>query len=213
MGEDERLLIGALMAAPEEATLKLAYADLLDETGRGARARFIRSHSAAPEADPGSEWHRVLEDHGEAVAFGHARFAWSELFGPSAVRDGFFSAVTAPDVFEYLEYAADLFTAQPCIRHVWHRCCPYPRGYTADSTKTFLFYAAPNRRLRTQDVIPDAVFPDAARFGEVISGGRAVMFQTPQAAVGALTLALVAYGRRAARAALGLPPEIEEPTG
>lgn len=65
MSDDERALVAAIQAAPDENTARLAYADWLDENGRPAEAEFLKLQLQAVEANArlielggqlGAEW-------------------------------------------------------------------------------------------------------------------------------------------------------------
>jgi uncharacterized protein (TIGR02996 family) len=90
---DEAALLAAIAAHPEEDTPRLAYADLLDETGRHERAEFIRAQVGAarltrpencvcgyrgsPVCDPCVEWGR-LTNRSTALLATHGR-GWCKV--------------------------------------------------------------------------------------------------------------------------------------
>src|SRR4051812_28928955 len=116
---DREALYRAILANPDDDTLRLIYADALEEDGDGERAAFIRNHvrlAGLPEYDPA--WVRArYRDHID-------RFAdeWKEelprlpdglSWADQPFRRGLPAAVTAPDPAAFVGHADELFAHFP----------------------------------------------------------------------------------------------------
>lgn len=125
MSEPDALL-AAVLADPDDDTVRLVYADRLQESGRPAsiaRARFVRlqiaqatglpyeqSVDAQRELDALARWwaRAWLAELPPAVADA----VWKQRLGAAAFRRGFVNGVTLP-VAVFRECAAGLFAAAP----------------------------------------------------------------------------------------------------
>ncbi len=117
---DENALLSAIAAHPDDDTVRLAYADWLDEHGQPIRAEFIRVQIdiAQKERLPRAELNRhvALFERNQELIDNHC----GELLGPLAAlpgecvqfRRGFVSLVDVR-VGEFVEYAAALPTLRP----------------------------------------------------------------------------------------------------
>jgi uncharacterized protein (TIGR02996 family) len=119
---DRDALYAAVLAAPDDDTPRLVYADYLDDTGvraDGIRARFIRNQVALARAEPWSDEHDRLYRATHPVEYHYGDW-WSQL-APEAIPEvryarGFVEEVTGLPGW-FLAYGPGLFEAHP-IRSV-----------------------------------------------------------------------------------------------
>jgi uncharacterized protein (TIGR02996 family) len=110
---DEDALLAAVVAAPDDDTPRLAYADWLDEHGQPDRAEFIRVQVARARLAPGDERDEELRRR-EATLFGRHRKNWLRPFrtplpgARCAFTRGFVEAIDT-EVSLYLRAEADLY--------------------------------------------------------------------------------------------------------
>src|SRR4051812_12191663 len=115
---DREALYRAILADPDDDTLRLVYADSLEEEAEADRAAFIRTQvelARVPEYDP--SWVRV-----RYRGRGHPAAEWvldlPELpdglnWAREPFRRGFPSAVEARDAAAFVAHADDLFARFP----------------------------------------------------------------------------------------------------
>ena len=78
MPDDERAFLAAITAAPADDTVRLVYADWLDEHGQPTRAEFIRAQIEAETLHRHSPRREELELRAEKLLAGH----WVEWWSP-----------------------------------------------------------------------------------------------------------------------------------
>lgn len=107
MTDDERALLAAIIAHPDDDTPRLVYADWLDEHGDAARAEFIRVEVQIAHRDPDDEFdggrRAALFERRAALLKAHAR-EWLEPFHGCAKESGFERGFVAE-----VEATADMF--------------------------------------------------------------------------------------------------------
>jgi uncharacterized protein (TIGR02996 family) len=117
---DRDALYAAILAAPDDDTPRLVYADFLDDTGvraDGIRARFIRNQIALARAEPWSAEHDRLYRATAPVEF-HYRKGWSGgsdgivLAEGNTFTRGFLGHVTCYSK-RFVADGAKLFAAHP----------------------------------------------------------------------------------------------------
>lgn len=116
---DREALYRAILDNPDDDTLRLIYADALEEEGDDRRAAFIRSQvrlAAIPEYDPAWFKARRLESDLLAAAIDADELhhlpeglSWSE----EPFRRGFPAAIEAPSASAFLNAADDMFSRAP----------------------------------------------------------------------------------------------------
>lgn len=79
MTSDQRALLAAIVADPADDTLRLVYADCLDEHGNAARAEFIRVQVEAERHHPDSNTRGALEDRAGVLFEQNWREWWCEV--------------------------------------------------------------------------------------------------------------------------------------
>lgn len=112
---DRDALYRAILDAPDDDTLRLVYADALEEGGEPQRAAFVRTQielSRLPEYDPRAVQIRYHERHFDS--------RWTELELPpgldwarEAFRRGLPGAIQARDGGAFVAHADDLFARYP----------------------------------------------------------------------------------------------------
>jgi uncharacterized protein (TIGR02996 family) len=81
MTDDLRALLAATVADPADDTIRLAYADCLEEHGNAARAAFIRLQIEAERHHPDSATRAALEAQTQALFADHWIDWWGEVCG------------------------------------------------------------------------------------------------------------------------------------
>lgn len=113
------MLIGAIAAQPDDDLARLAYADWLEETGRGEQALFVRLQVEAARLPAGSPGACRLEREAEAILAENERTwlgEWADRLVRWSYRRGFLDSVTLePEVF--LTHGEELFGRHP-VREV-----------------------------------------------------------------------------------------------
>ena len=79
MTSDLRALLAAIAADPADDTLRLAYADCLEESGNAPRAEFIRLQVEAERLHPHSNARGALEDRARTLFEQNWRGWWEEV--------------------------------------------------------------------------------------------------------------------------------------
>ena len=79
MPDDSRSLLAAIVADPSDDTVRLAYADCIEEQGNAARAAFIRLQIEAERLHPDSNARLALEQQAEALFAEHWIEWWAEV--------------------------------------------------------------------------------------------------------------------------------------
>ena len=114
MTEGEALR-GTIIAQPDDDTLRLVYADWLDENGQPERAAFIRAQVWAAQAEPFSPEARKHTATAKRL-LDQSRRAWTKGINPwvlaTEFRRGFIEHATV-NVTTLPRDAADLFAAEP----------------------------------------------------------------------------------------------------
>ncbi|QJW99600.1 TIGR02996 domain-containing protein [Frigoriglobus tundricola] len=112
---DGDALRGAIIAQPDDDTLRLVYADWLDENGQPDRAAFIRAQVWAAQADPFGPEARKHAATAKRL-LDPARQAWAKRVHPwvlaAEFRRGFIDHATV-NVATFPRDAAALFAAEP----------------------------------------------------------------------------------------------------
>jgi uncharacterized protein (TIGR02996 family) len=85
MTSDERALLAAIVADPADDTVRLAYADCIEEQGNAARAAFIRLQIEADRLHPNSNARALLEAQAGALFAEH----WIDWWGEVCAAVGF----------------------------------------------------------------------------------------------------------------------------
>lgn len=115
---DREALFRAILASPDDDTLRLIYADALEEEGDVRRAAFIRSQvqlAHVPEYDPARIHNRYHERDPRDAPWTTERpplpdgLDWS----PEPFRRGFLAAVQADDAAAFVAGADELFARFP----------------------------------------------------------------------------------------------------
>ncbi len=86
MTGDERALLAAVVADPADDTVRLAYADCIEERGDAARAEFIRAQVAAERLHPDSNARAALEERAGALFAEHWVDWWGEVCAAVGLR-------------------------------------------------------------------------------------------------------------------------------
>ncbi len=129
--EDEQAFLAAIVAAPEDDTPRLVFADWLDERGRdddAARAALIRAQCRLEHLPPGRE-RAALEKQARAVLRAHAK-RWAaplsqlRLGEKWTYRRGFLDGVTMSPT-HFVRHAETIFRFAPTLRTVRF---PYAQG-------------------------------------------------------------------------------------
>lgn len=76
---DERALLATIVADPSDDTVRLAYADCIEDRGNAARAAFIRLQIEAERLHPNSNARAALERQAEALFAEHWIDWWGEV--------------------------------------------------------------------------------------------------------------------------------------
>src|SRR5215218_2612602 len=79
MKDDERALLAAIVADAADDTVRLAYADCIEERGNAARAAFIRLQIEAERLHPNSNARARLEAKAESLFAEHWIDWWGEV--------------------------------------------------------------------------------------------------------------------------------------
>jgi uncharacterized protein (TIGR02996 family) len=85
MSDDLRALLAAVVAEPADDTVRLAYADCLQEHGNAPRAEFIRLQIDAERLHPDSNARARLEERAQALFAEH----WTDWWGEVCAAVGF----------------------------------------------------------------------------------------------------------------------------
>ncbi len=116
---DCEALYSAILASPDDDTLRLIYADALEEGGEAERAAFIRSQiedSHVPEYEPGAIRRAHIEQDYQTAALSESQLPQLPeglRWAPNPFRRGFPAAVQTEDADAFLQHAADLFSLAP----------------------------------------------------------------------------------------------------
>ncbi|MBA4063761.1 MAG: hypothetical protein C0501_08625 [Isosphaera sp.] len=86
MTADERALLAAVVADPADDTVRLAYADCIEEGGNAARAEFIRVQIEAERLHPDSNARAALEERAGALFAEHWVDWWGEVCAAVGLR-------------------------------------------------------------------------------------------------------------------------------
>lgn len=92
MTGDRKALLAAIVADPADDTVRLAYADYIEEEGNSARAEFIRVQIEAERLHPDSNARARLEARAEALFAEH----WIEWWGEVCAATGLFCPRRGP---------------------------------------------------------------------------------------------------------------------
>jgi uncharacterized protein (TIGR02996 family) len=130
MTDDERSWVQAILAAPDDDTPRLVYADWLDEHGQPERAAFIRTHIELSRMRLGSTDYAIRGRHLERHArelLGRHRQAWIAGLGVAANRHTYFwfrrglPTQVWCSIRYFVEHASALMAATPVDRIAFRR--------------------------------------------------------------------------------------------
>jgi uncharacterized protein (TIGR02996 family) len=123
--QDEQSFLTAILAAPEDDTPRLVFADWLDERGSDddkARAALIRAQCRAEYLAPNSKERLKLEREALAILKAHSK-RWlepirkAELGHTHVFRRGFLDGLTISSI-EFIRHGKRLFELAPTLRTV-----------------------------------------------------------------------------------------------
>ena len=124
MNEHDALL-RSILSNPDDDTVRLVFAEYLEEIGQSKRAQFIR-HSIES-----GETHRERILHAIAICGAWPK-PWpigdSKLFGAGTVRRGFIEKIEVFRPQDFMVMAPELFNSQPIICVELHGCGPVPEA-------------------------------------------------------------------------------------
>lgn len=203
---DETAFLTAILATPEDDTVRLVFADWLEEHEQGDRARMIRwmVETQVPfTRDENGRW-RNPSKQGVSVPGG---WFWRGLNGflseplprPFVVTRGFVSQVTFPTLATFRQHAGEVFAAQPVTRVVVGECQPAHLESKGDHFWTL--DVIPDYHPTPQHYLPPELWN--ALDGHDTSPSartRARRYWTRDAALDALSRVLVTMGRARATA-------------
>ena len=128
MSPDEQSFLSAICDRPDDDTVRLVYADWLEESGQPARGEFIRGQvelAGLPPGTPADERRRAALFAREAELWKAHGAKWLEPFRPYARRDsfsrGFVQRVEVPANL-FLQNAERWFALTPLTRVKFTPC-------------------------------------------------------------------------------------------
>ncbi|AMV29232.1 Leucine Rich repeats (2 copies) [Gemmata sp. SH-PL17] len=135
MTSDERAFLKAICDQPADDTVRLVFADWLEEHGQAARANFIRTQIELVHTPPGTDEDErrrvVLFTRRDAALKAHGA-AWLRPFHPYAREDsfvrGFVQKIDVP-ANTFLQHAESWFECTPLTRvkfttcRIWDQMC------------------------------------------------------------------------------------------
>lgn len=184
MTPDEQAFLGAICAQPDDDTVRLVYADWLEEHGHPARAAFIRGEVELANTPPGTD----ADERRRAVLFlrrdelwkAHGA-KWLEPFSPFARKEsfdrGFVQSVEVPANL-FLQHAERWFAVTPLTRvkfttcRIWDQVCGVYAWWTEPLFKSPLLSRLERidlegLELSARDVELLAAHPDLSRLREL----------------------------------------------
>lgn len=204
MTADEQAFLKAICDQPDDDTVRLVYADWLEEQGRSALGEFIRAEVELAHTPPGTD----EDERRRAVLFarraellkGHAT-AWLEPFRPFARKDaferGFVRTVEVPANL-FLQNAERWFALTPLTRvkfttcRIWNKVSGVYAWWTEPLLKSPLLSRLTHidlegLELTAFDMEVLAAHPDLSRLRELVladneigSDGATVLANMPQ---------------------------------
>lgn len=191
MTPDEQSFLSAICEQPDDDTVRLVYADWLEEHGRAERAAFIRAEVELSNTPPGID----EDERRRAVLFARRKellkthaAEWLEPFSPFARPDsfhrGFVRSVEVPANL-FLQHAERWFALTPLTRvkfttcRIWDQVCGVYAWWTEPLFKSPLLSRLEHidlegLELNALDVEALAVHPDLSRLRELVLADNAI---------------------------------------
>lgn len=199
-------LLRAVLEEPFEDTVRLVYADELEECGQTGRAAYIRWHlgqrtpGGIPfDIGPSLEWHDPIPKHTRRERVDRVEYLNGDGLVMSLIyARGFVDEVCLPAA-AFLEHAAALFRQHPITRVVLTGVTPWHQ-YFNGAKPTLATYAVGGRFDDSQSVIPEVLDPFVCELVTDIHTHRVVSgvwwtFKNDAHTLDILSRACVNYGR------------------
>ncbi|WP_171473205.1 TIGR02996 domain-containing protein [Frigoriglobus tundricola] len=185
MSTDERAFLDAIIAAPDDDTARLVYADWLTENGRPDRGAFIRTEIELARTPPTTEEderrRRVLIERRDDLLKRH-KAVWLKPFLPfakdSAFERGFVEALEV-HASTFLQSAEKWFALTPLTRVRFTVCNAWDAGsasyvwwaerlFTSPLLSRLKVIELEHLQLTADDLTPLAAAPDLSRLRELV---------------------------------------------
>lgn len=214
---DEEAFLAAILADPEDDTVRLVFADWLDENGHHARAGFIRATGRQRLGAFLNVWQGYSQQLERATGLrcrGHGQKAGAPYLHFISPDDG-----TIGDVFlrfrrgfvdsvecragAWIAHAGDVCAAHPVRAVTLTDLEPYPAGREVpDSIPTWFRKRAVGGGVGNADFAAESASVPDPIFAHLTTADDFAEYSRQEYALNALSFACVGYGRELA----GLPP-------